>query len=174
MAGLEQLTSRVNPPAANPQEFQASDLKEPTLAEADGWYILFEQQGTTTEAYGAGFGDPREYLARGWSDIDLRDNAAAPGAKIEGKIRFKVYRDSQKGEPVAKSGTYSLNSLRGAVSASRKDKELIPQLGSGNGIAGNDQYLVVECQPAASSVGAVVSAANSDTDQGIAYSEYKN
>lgn len=160
---LRQVHSRV----ANPLEFEAGALSEPTLQSSDQYYEIFAAQGDTTTAYGAGFG-PRDKNTNsdGWSDLDLQN---AGGTAIAGKIRFRVYRDSSKEDLIAQSGTYSLNSLRSAVSEARTDKVLIAGLLST--MAGNDSFLTVEVKPSASSAGDAVSAANSNSDQGLAYSE---
>lgn len=152
---------------ANPREFEASELNEVTLASSEQWYEIFSAQGDTTTAFGAGFGpnDDRRNTD-GWSDLDLQN---AGGTAINGSVRFRVYRDSSKDDLVAQSGTFSLTSLRSTVSAGRKDKALIA--GMLSAVAGNDSFLTVEVKPKASSAGDQVSASNSASDQGIAYSE---
>lgn len=153
--------------AANGRAFEAADLREPTLQNADEWYSIFETQGTKSEYFGAGYGvndDSRN--TEGWSDLDLQN---AGGNAIDARIRFYIYSDSSKQNLVARSGTYSTTSLRNSVSAARKDKVLIP--GMLSTLAGDDSYLVVKAQPRAASTGDDVSASNSSTDEGIAYSE---
>lgn len=152
---------------ANPAEFEASDLSEPTLQEADQWYTIYDQQANQTTTYGAGFGvgDTRRNTG-GWADLDLQTSTPGP---ISGSLRYRVYRDSSKEELVAQSGKYSLNALRSAVSAARKDKVLIP--GMVSTVPRPDGYMTVEVSPNASSVGDAVSASDSSTDLGIPYSE---
>lgn len=153
--------------AANGRAFEADELREPTLQNADEWYSIFEVQGTKSEFFGAGYGVSDSAVnTEGWSDLDLQNGG---GSAIAARIRFYIYSDSSKQNLVARSGTYSTTSLRNAVAADRTDKMLIP--GMLSDLAGDDSYLVVKAQPKASSTGDTVSRANSSTDEGIAYSE---
>jgi len=161
------LTRSSNPYRSNADQFVASELKEPTLQSADDWYEIFSVQGDTTTAYGAGYGPNNDSInTDGWSDLDLQNAAGNP---IDGKLRFRVYRDSSKDDLIAQSTTYTLSGLRSAVSADRKDKHLISQMHSK--LAGNDSFVTVEVKPKASSAGDQVSAADSATDLGLAYAE---
>lgn len=158
---------RAHSEQANPRQFEASDLREPTLADSDNWYPIFEAQGDSTTAYGAGHGVRNADLNRdGWSDLNLQNGG---GAAISGSVRFRIYRDSSKEDLIAQSGTYSLNSLRSAESEARTDKVLIAAMYSV--LAGMDSYLTVEVSPTPSSEGDAVSKANSSTDHGLAYGE---
>lgn len=151
----------------SPDQFRAADLLEPTLQQSDEWYKIFEVQGDTTKAYGAGYGpDDDRVNAHGWSDLDLQNSTPDP---INGKVRFRVYRDSDQEDLVAQSGKFDLGPLRSAVSAGRKDKILIPAEWSA--VAGNDSWLTVEVSPDSSSTGDTVTAANSSTDFGMAFGE---
>lgn len=158
---------RVHSRAANPREFTADELDERTLERSDDWYEIASAQADNTTTFGAGFGVNNETRnSDGWSDLDLQDSNGNP---IAGHVRYRVYRDSSKNDLVAQSGTYTLNSLRSAVAAGRKDKALIP--GMLSFVPRTDGFLTVEVQPAASSEGSTVSRSNSETDQGLAYSE---
>jgi len=153
--------------AAMGNGFQVNGISEPTLADVDSYYELFSVQGDKTTAYGAGFGRQNANTnTDGWSDIYLQNGA---GAAIDGHVRYRIYRDSSKEDLIAQSTKYTLATLRAAVSESRTDKALIPAMFSQ--IAGEDSYLTVEVSPDASSIGDVVSKANSDSVAGLAYSE---
>ena len=168
VAPLERVHSR----RANPREFTASEINEPTLQSADQWYELFGEQADNTTTFGAGHGVNNEKRnSDGWSDLDVQSTPDG-GTTInatEGRVRFRVYRDSSKDELVAQSGTYTLNSLRSAVAAGRKDKALIP--GMLSVVPRTDGYLTVEIKPDPSSVGETISKSDCDSDQGLAYSE---
>lgn len=152
---------------ANPAQFTVADMNTPTLAEASQWYTIFDLQANRTTTYGAGFGvDNTQVNTGGWADLNLENGGATA---IEGSLRYRVYKDSSREELVAQSGKYTLGSLRSAEAAARKDKVLIP--GMLSQVPGPDGYLTVEVSPNASSVGDVVSTANSTVDLGIPYSE---
>lgn len=147
--------------------FEDGDLETPTLADADRWYPIFQVQGDSTTAYGAGYGiDDDRTNSQGWSDLDLQN---AGGTAIDARLRYRVYRDSSKDDLIAQGPTFGTSPLRSAVSSGRKDKILIPARWSK--VAGNDGYLTVEAQPKASSTGDVVDAGNSSTDYGMSYGE---
>lgn len=159
--------TRVAAPNAQPDEFEANELSEPTLQEADQWYTIFTTQADNTTTYGAGFGPKNENLNNdGWSDLDLQ---SAAGNDIDGKLRFRVYRDSSKEDLVAQSGKYSLSGLRSAVSSGRDNKVILPAMHKV--VPRTDGFLTVEVRPTSQSTGEQVSASNSSTDLGIAYSE---
>lgn len=153
---------------ASPQHWHvASDLQTPTLADADNWYVLFQAQGDRTTAYGAGFGPSDDQMnTHGWSDLDLQNGG---GTAIDADYRYRVYRDSRKDDLIAQSGKFGSAPLRSAVSASRKDKQLMSALHSK--VAGDASYLTFEASPRSSSTGDVVDVANSADDYGVAYSE---
>lgn len=163
---------RVHSNAANPREFTAGEINEKTLQSADSWYELFGSQADNTTTYGAGFGVNNEKLnSDGWSDLDVQSTPDG-GTTInatQGRVRFRVYRDSSKDQLVAQSGTYTLSSLRSAVAAGRKDKALIP--GMLSMVPRTDGYLTVELKPDPASTGETIHRSSCDSDLGLAFSE---
>lgn len=147
--------------------FVAGDLLTPTLQQEDEWYKIFETQGDSTTAFGAGYGPDNDITnAHGWSDLDLQDSVPDP---IDGKVRYRIYRDSNQEDLVAQSTKLSTGPLRSAVSASRKDKILVPATWSQ--VAGDDGWLTVEVSPDSASTGQQVDTTNSATDFGMAFGE---
>lgn len=161
---MVQNTNRTNA-RGNQRDFDPTDMLEKTL-DSDRYVPLFERQGDTTTAFGPGYGDTRVNGDSGWSDYDLQDSNANA---VEGKFRWEIYRDSSKEDLIATSSTFPANDLRSAVSADRTEKRNIP---AEKPAAGNDSYLVFAFKAKQAHDGATVSQSNSNSDLGIAYSEY--
>ncbi len=169
---MVQALQRVHTDRANPQEFLADDFEQKTVV-ADEFRDVAFVQGDSTNAYGAGFGEKNAQVnSDGWSDVDLvasGNGAGSAGEDIKGKMRFVVYRDSNREDMIAKSGTYSLGGLRSAVSADRTDKVLIP--GRLSQVAGDDSYLAIQVKTNADTDGYEIDPSASTEDLGIARSE---
>lgn len=163
---------QVSSARANPFEFLASDFDGKTVS-SDEFRDVALVQGNSTNAYGAGYGGRNENVnSDGWSDLDLVASGAGAGTAgdpINGKLRFVIYRDTNREDMIAKSGTYSLNGLRSAVGSGRKDKVLIP--GMLSKVAGDDSYLSVQVKTSAASDGTVIDPGASTEELGLAYSE---
>jgi hypothetical protein len=162
---------RVSTPAANPREFISGDLSQRTVVSDEYRDVAFVQADRTT-FFGAGFGPNDDSTnSDGWSDLDVvasGNGALTGGDPINGRLRFVVYNDSDRGDPIARSGTYTLSSLRSAVSSDRKDKALIPGLLST--VAPPDGYVALQIQADGASDGAEIDPAASAEELGIAYS----
>lgn len=163
---------RVHTEAANPQEFLADDFEQKVVV-SDEFRDVALVQGNSTTAYGGGFGVKNAQVnSDGWSDLDLvasGNGAGTAGADIQGKLRFVVYRDSNREDMIAKSGTYSLSGLRSAVASDRTDKALIP--GMLSTVAGDDSYLAIQVRTNGTTDGYEIDPSASTEDLGIARSE---
>lgn len=155
----------------NEQRFRVEDMNDGKTLDSDRFVTLFEEQGDTNTAYGLGHGPSNRDYAKGWSDYDLQvDDGTGTIEPAQGKYRWEIYRDAAKEELVAKSATFSAGDLRSAVAADRTQKRNIP---AEQPLAGNDSFVVLAFRAAPAQDGYTVSAADSNDDLGIAYTEYK-
>jgi hypothetical protein len=90
---------------------------------------------------GFGANDTQEG-ANGRIYVDLKDNAAAPGANVDGTIRFSVH--SPQGRPLRVLGEYRTETLR----TDKSNRTLqIPFASNGMPFVSEDKKLVVEFLP---------------------------
>lgn len=165
--------TRVDIEGAQPRAFDETDLQNVTVVNTEFRDVAWVQADKTSW-YGTGFGPrSREINTDGWSDLDVKatgNGALAAGADIGGVLRYILYRDSRRSDPVAVSGEYKLSALRAAETASLRDKILVP--GMLSDIVTDDGYLALQIEADAASDGAeVADEAQSTSEQGMAYSE---
>lgn len=167
-----QAMANVQAQGANPQQFVSGDL-EAVAVNSDGFRDVAWVQGDKTNGYAAGFGPKdRQANMNGFSDLDVvasGNGTGAAGDNIQGKGRFIVYKDSNRENPIGRTGTFPLNRLRGAVSESTTDKVIIH--GQHGKIAGMDAYLALQIKADPGSDGTEIDPAASAHDEGIAYAE---
>jgi hypothetical protein len=157
------------PPPAEAASFESPGLLGTTLTDTR-FLPIFEVQGDNTTGYGAGHGvSNKNNNNQGWSDLDLQNTV--PGA-IDAALRWEVYRDSSQEQLAAHSGKFYTTPLRNAIGNATREKFLMAARGSPNGIAGDQQYLVLAARADPASSGDTVDPGQSNTEEGIAYSEY--
>lgn len=155
---------------ANQKRVRPADLNDAKVMDSDRFVPIFEVQSNRTEVYAPGSGPSNRQHAKGWSDLDLRDDAAAPGGEINGDLRWEMYGDSSREDLRRVSDTFRTEDLRSAEAEQRTEKEVIPQLAPA---APQDGYVVLALKVDAADDGAALDSTNSTVDLGIPYSKLR-
>lgn len=163
---MVQNLNNVGTTAGAEQHIQPDELNDGKTLSKDEYRPIWSVQSDKHTHYAPGYGVPMREGNAGFSDLDLQNGG---GSAIEGKVRYEVYRDSNREELVAYGATYPLATLRSDVAQPKTDKTMIPLKRPG---AGEDGYLVLAAKADASIDGDSVSTANSAVDVGMPYTQF--
>jgi hypothetical protein len=160
--------------SANEERIGVDDLSGKTL-DSERYVPLWEEQSNRTEVFAPGAGPNDRNRGTGWADLDLSADGSGTGTAgdtLKGKLRWEMYGDASREDLRRVSDTFRLSDLRGAVSADRTDKRLLPQLAPA---APQDGYVVLALKAADGNDGNVVdnSDTNSADDIGVPYARIR-
>lgn len=157
--------------AAAEQRFVSGDLIGNTLTDSS-FTTIAEVTGTNTKSYAAGFDNRDRRNFQGGSDIVIKNDASTPAEPdSDTKVRYAVYRSSDKEDLVATSKTIRYGRLSNAKSNTAiEDKVATPLM---NKVAGDDAVLVVEAMLPDGVADFTVTPGNCAHDLGIAYSQFQ-
>jgi hypothetical protein len=172
---VDSLTPGVFHRGANPEAFEAQEIKDGKAVDTDDWTEVARKVGDKNNAYGAGYGPQnRDQNTQGRSDFDLQLHDSADTAHpAQGHFRFAVYGDTYAEDLLATSGTIRASVLRGAVAADPSEKEVIAAMY--DEMAGDASMIRLEYQAAENNTssgesedGYTLHKAGSTIDRGIA------